>query len=446
MTSPKATEEKKAASAGLGSIFLVLFLDILGFSLVLPFLAAEARTTFGTSEMVGSLLGAIYSLMQFLFVPVWGRLSDRIGRRPVLVWSVFATTLGMVGLGGALIFSQTVAWLFVARAVSGIATANIGTASAYIADVTKPEDRARGMATIGIAFGLGFIVGPAIGGVLADIPIQGRMGAVPCFVAAGLSAVNFAWTLFGLRESLPPERRSTSTRRLTPLDVAAAREAFARPGIARAVLVNFVLILSFTILDQTFRFFNQDLFGMTAKETGIALGFIGVCAALVQGGLVRPLAKRYDEAVLVRAGTILQALAFAGFAAAPAIGRSALYLSGAVLALGNGLTQPSISAYVSKRADPRAQGGTLGTNQAAGSLARMFGPALGGLLYGAVGPRFPYVASAIGMALATLIALGLQPANRARARARARISGTRAPRRRRARASTPRPRSRVWCR
>lgn len=401
--------ERPRPPPGLGAIFLILFLDILGFSLVLPFLAEEARTTFDTTPFVGTLLASIYSLMQFLFVPVWGRVSDRIGRRPVLMWSVLATAIGMTALGGALIYAESVLWLFAARAFSGIATANIGTASAYIADVTKPEERARGMGVIGIAFGMGFIVGPALGGALAAIPIAGRNGAVPCFAAAGLSVLNFGWAWFGLRESLPTERRAKGKRSLAPFDVAAAREALARPGIANAVLVNFVMILSFTILDQTFRFFNADLFGMGALDTGLVLTFVGVIAALVQGGLIRPLSRRYDEAVLIRVGALLQGLAFAGFVAAPSFGKVALYAASALLALGNGLTQPSVSAYVSKRADPMAQGSTLGTNQSFASLARMFGPGLGGWLYGAFGARSPYVLSSIGMFLACIVALRLEP-------------------------------------
>jgi MFS family permease len=403
------SEDKSSSIPGLGSIFLVVFLDILGFSLVLPFLAEEARRTFQTTELVGTLLAAIYSFMQFLFVPVWGRVSDRVGRRPVLLWSVLATSFGMAALGFGLLRASSVAWLFAARAASGIATANLGTASAYIADVTKPEERARGMGMIGMAFGFGFIIGPGIGGALAAIPIDGRTGAVPCFVAASLSLANLAWVYFGLRESLPPEMRSQSKRRLVPLDIAAAREAFARPGIALAVLVNFILILSFTVLDQTFRFFNLDKFQMSAFDTGLVFTFIGVVAAGVQGGLIRPLAKRYDESKLIRAGTLIQALAFATLAASPSFGRGALYAGGALLAIGNGLTQPSVSAYVSKRADPKAQGGTLGTNQSAAALARTFGPALGGFLYGAIGPRSPYVIAAIGMLVATGFAMALRP-------------------------------------
>ena len=408
-TSPSG--EPRRAIPGLWSIFFVVFLDILGFSLVLPFLAQEARDTFHTTELTGTMLGAIYSLMQFLFVPVWGRVSDRVGRRPVLVWSVLATAVGMTFLGLGLMFAQSVAWLFIARAASGIATANLGTATAYIADVTRPEERSRGMGMVGMAFGFGFIFGPALGGALSGIPIAGRTGVVPCFIAAGLSVANLAWVFFRLRESLPPERRSTQKRSLAPLNVAAAREAFARPGIALAVLVNFVLILSFTVLDQTFRFFTEDRFGMSALQTGLVLCFIGVVAAGVQGGLIRPLAKRFDEAQLIRAGTAIQALAFAGLAASPSFGRGALYAAGGLLALGNGLTQPSVSAYVSKRADPRAQGGTLGTNQSAASLARVFGPAFGGWLYGAFGSRSPYVAGAVGMVIATGIALLLVSSN-----------------------------------
>jgi MFS family permease len=393
---------------GLGAVFLIVFLDLLGFSIVLPFLAEEARDTFGTPEAVAALLASVYSLMQFLFVPVWGRVSDRIGRRPVLLWSVLATGVAMTGLGLGLVKGNSVLWLFAARTFGGIATANLGTASAYIADVTKPEDRARGMGLIGMAFGLGFILGPGLGGALAPITIGGRAGGVPCFVAAGLSVVNFAWAYFGLRESLPQDRRDVRKRRLVPLDLEAAREAFALPGIARAVLVNFTIVLSFTLLDQTFRFFNKDVFGLSAVQTGLLLAFIGVVAAGVQGGLIRPLAKRFPEATLIRSGTLLQGLAFAGIAASPTLGgMPTLIASGALLAIGNGLTQPSVAAYVSKRAATHTQGSTLGTNQAAASLARVFGPALGGALYGALGPRSPYVTSALGMLVATLVALSL---------------------------------------
>jgi MFS family permease len=393
----------------LGAIFLTVTLDLLGFGLVMPFLAEEARTTFHSTAFVGTLLSAVYSLMQFVFVPVWGRLSDRVGRRPVLLWSIAATALSMTGLGLGLAFGDSIAWLFAARMFSGIATANLGTASAYIADVTKPEERARGMALIGMAFGLGFILGPAVGGVLASYEIHGRHGALACFVAGGLSVVNLAWAMFGLAESLGADKRAIATRKprsLAPLNVGAAKSAFERPGVALAVLVNFLIILSFANLDQTFRYFNKDVFGMTERETGYVLAFIGVVAAATQGGIVRPLSKTVADRTLIRAGVFLQVLAFTGLALAPGLGTWALYVFGGVLAVGNGLTQPSVAAYVSKRADPAAQGATLGTNQAAASLGRVLGPAFGGLVYGAIGPRSPYAAAAMGM----MVALGVTAA------------------------------------
>jgi MFS family permease len=396
----------------LGAIFLTVFVDLLGFGLVMPFLAKEARDTFHVSAFTATLLGSVYSLMQFLFVPVWGRLSDRVGRRPVLLWSIAGTALTMAGLGASLAWGASVAWLFAARVFGGVATANLGTASAYIADVTKPEDRAKGMGLIGVAFGLGFILGPAMGGALAKIEIAGHRGPVPCFAAAGLSVVNFVWIALGVAESLSREvRASTPKRRLAPMNVTVVAESFALPGVALAVAMNFLVVVSFTNLDQTFTFFCGDLFGIDERGTGYVLAFIGVVAALVQGGVVRPLSKRFDERLLMRAGAILQAVAFAGLASAGSLGaRALLYGSGGLLAVGNGLTQPTTAAFISRRAPADRQGATLATNQSFASLARTFGPALGGWLYGSLGPSAPYTAASIGMAVAFALAMGLRKA------------------------------------
>jgi len=403
------------AAPRLGAIFLTVFVDLLGFGLVLPFLAKEAHDTFGVSAFVATLLGSIYSLMQFLFVPVWGRVSDRVGRRPVLLWSIAGTAFSMAALGGGLVSGHSVVWLFAARAFSGIATANLGTASAYIADITKPEERAKGMGLIGAAFGLGFIIGPAVGGALAHVAIQGRHGAVPCFLAAGLSVVNLIWAYFGLAESLPLSRRAgKAARRLAPLNLAAMRQAFALPGVAMAIAVNFLVILSFTNLDQTFTFFCSDEFGIDERGTGYVLAFIGIVAAAVQGGLVRSLSGRIDDAILVQAGALIQALAFAGLVGAGTSGsHAALFAAGGLLALGNGLTQPATSAFISRRAPFDQQGATLGTNQSFASLARTFGPALGGWLYSSVGPRAPYSVASAGMLVAVGLALGLRKPERA---------------------------------
>jgi DHA1 family tetracycline resistance protein-like MFS transporter len=395
----------------LGAIFLTVFLDLLGFGLVMPFLAQEATERFGASPFVATLLGSIYSFMQFLFVPVWGRLSDRIGRRPVILWSVAATVLSMVGLGAGLAFGASIVWLFVARAFSGIATANLGTASAYIADITKPEERTKGMGLFGIAFGLGFILGPGIGGPLSEIPVFGHTGPLPCFVAAGLSLVNLVWAYFGLAESLPKTSRDTrAARSLAPMNFAVMARAFSHPGVGLAVAVNFLGILAFTNLDQTFSLYcgSPSTFSMTRGETGYVLAFIGIVAAIVQGGVVRPLSKRVPDATLIRVGVLLQIFAFAGIVAAGALRtRALLFASGALLALGNGFTQPTMASFISTRAPKEEQGGTLGTNQSFAALARTFGPAMGGVFYDEVGPLAPYLAAAVGMAVALAFAFGL---------------------------------------
>jgi DHA1 family tetracycline resistance protein-like MFS transporter len=395
----------------LGAIFLTVFIDLLGFGIVLPFLAKEARDAFGVSAFVATLLGSVYSAMQFFFVPVWGRLSDRVGRRPVLLWSIAGTSLSMAALGFGLAWGRSIAWLFAARAFSGIATANLGTATAYIADVTRPEERAKGMGLIGMAFGLGFILGPGIGGALAEISIGGRHGPVACFFAGGLSLINLIWATFGVAESLPPRNRlSKPPRSLAPLNLEAMRQTFALPGVGLAIAVNFLVVVSFTNLDQTFTFFCADLFGISERGTGYVLAFIGIVAAGVQGGLVRRLARRYDEATLMRLGVFIQAVAFAGLVAAgTASSRGALYSSGGLLALGNGLTQPTTSAFISRRAPADRQGGTLGTNQSFASLARTFGPATGGWLYATYSPRAPYIAASVGMCLALALAMSLRP-------------------------------------
>jgi DHA1 family tetracycline resistance protein-like MFS transporter len=220
--------------ASLGTLFVTVFLDLLGFGLVVPFLPGVARA-YGASNLEATLLGAAFSGMQFLFIPLWGRLSDRVGRRPVLLWSIAASAIGMglLGLAGSL------AMLFVARLWSGMATANIAVAQAYIADVTTPERRARGMGLIGMAFGLGFIFGPFIGGELGRFAVLGRPGALAAFVAAGLSAVNLVMALFFLPESRPAAHRGPAPRRrAAPLDLEAARLARATPGVPLAVAIG----------------------------------------------------------------------------------------------------------------------------------------------------------------------------------------------------------------
>ena len=381
----------------LATLLLTVFLDLLGFGLVVPFLPRMAREL-GASDLFATMIAASFSLMQLVFVPLWGRLSDRIGRRPVLLVSIAATVVS----GTVLAFASSLPVLIAARLIAGCGTANIAVAQAYVADVTTPATRARGMGMIGAAFGFGFIIGPIVGGRLAELMLWGRQAAAPALAAAALSALNLVLAFFTLRE---PERARDSTPplRIHPLDVVRFVAAIRRAGVVVPLLVNLMLIGSFSGFEVTFTLFTMDTFAMDARATGNVFGVLGVTAVLVQGGLIRRLA-RFGEARVIRAGALILSAGFIALALSPRWGASSLYVIIGVLALGIGIANPSLSAYVSKKTAASQQGATLGVLQSSGALARVIGPAAGGALYQHVGHAAPYVASAIGMAIAALIA------------------------------------------
>jgi MFS transporter, DHA1 family, tetracycline resistance protein len=390
----------------LGVIFLTVLLDLLGFGLVMPFLALQARDTFGVEASTAALLGTVYSGLQFLCMPLWGRLSDRIGRRPVMLWSVLASALSMAALGTGLAFGHSVLWLFLARGASGAATANIGTASAYIADITTPEERVKGMGLIGMAFGIGFVVGPGVGGLLSALPINGREGPLACFAAGALSLINFVWAYFALPESLPASRRRQAAGERGSR-LAGLRSALATPGIARAATTSFLIILAFAGLENTYALFVKDTFGMSQRQVGSLFVFMGLLGALVQGGFMRRASGLYRETSLTFVGVVLQLVAFVGIVLSATEGTWLLLVASASLAIGNGFTQPSISAYVSRLADPARQGETLSGVQSLSSLGRVFGPLLAGHLY-TIAPRLPFGGGALILLLGLVVALGMR--------------------------------------
>jgi MFS transporter, DHA1 family, tetracycline resistance protein len=405
----RARGRASTRNPSLGVIFLTVVIDLLGFGIVMPFLTLQARDAFGVDAGTAALLGACYSAMQFLFMPLWGRLSDRVGRRPVMLISIAASALTMAALGVALAWSSTIVWLFVARALSGSATANIGTASAYIADITTPEERVKGMGLIGMAFGIGFLIGPGVGGLLASYELNGRHGPWACFAAAGLSVINLVWALTSLPESLPKERRATAenARPISPLRGDALRRLLGTRGIANASLTNFLIILAFSGLEITYAMYASDAFGLSHRDVGLFFVFMGLMGALVQGGFVRRVSGKVRETSLATAGLLFMLVGFTGFVVAPRTGLVGLFVVSALIAVGNGLTQPSISAYISRLADPTRQGETLSANQSMSSLARVFGPLLGGFLY-EVSPRWAFLSCALLNGLALVIANGMR--------------------------------------
>ena len=359
-------------------VLLTVFLDLVGFGIVIPLLTFYAEHH-GASALQVTLLMACYSLAQFLFAPVWGRLSDRVGRRPVMLVSIAATALGLAGFASA-----TELWmLFAFRTLHGMATANIATAQAAVADITPPEKRAMGMGLIGAAFGVGFTLGPWIGGELAAYGYT-----TPIWFAAGLSALNFA-----LAAALLPEtRRPGSAARPRPLHPGAFLRVAAHPVVGLCVVLTFVLTLAFGAMESTFTLFAEHLRGLSAPEVGRMFGVAGLTMVLVQGGLIHRLVKRFGEAPLVPLGVALLAVGLAALPFAPAPGP--LLGTFIVIAVGQGLASPSLNSLISRSTSPDEQGFVLGTNQSLSALARVLGPVSGGLLYQGVAPEAPFVAGA----------------------------------------------------
>jgi MFS transporter, DHA1 family, tetracycline resistance protein len=385
--------------ASLGTLFLTVFLDLVGFGLVIPFLPAMARDL-GASDFTAAALVACYSLVQFLTVPIWGRISDRVGRRPVLLWSIAASAAGMVFLG----LAQSLPAIFLARLWSGAATANIAVAQAYIADVTTPAERAKGMGIIGMGFGLGFMIGPFIGGELGRFHVIGHQGTLPAFVSAGLSVVNLAFALRYLPESLSAENRAHPARRFAIVDLQALRNVRRYPGVGLVLVIAFNSIFWFAGVQAMFRLFTLDAFQMSIENTGRMFGLSGLIAVIVQGGLIGRLAKRFGEVKLLGVALVLMSAAFVVQGLGVSLGVGIFVVAVAVGSVGTALHMPSVSSYISRRVGSDAQGATLGLMQSAGALARATGPLVWGLLYQHFGMQMPcYVAAVIIGALALAV-------------------------------------------
>ena len=332
------------------------------------------------SPLAFGLLMSSYSAMQFLFGPILGRLSDRYGRRPVIIFSLLGTVVGYLLFA----FARSLPMLFVARLLPGATGGNIGTAQAVIADSTTPSERARGMAMVGIAFGLGFIFGPAIGGFSVHLG-----ESAPGLFAAGLSLVACVWAFF----KLPETRPGGSAARSAPLFATGALlKAFRRPEIGALMLLSFVTTTAFANFESTFAQFLSMRLAAGPSTVAWFFVFVGVCSVIVQGGLVRRLVPRFGEARLVMAGGVLLIAGFSLLRFGTTVPR--LLAAIAVIALGIGVTTPTLSSLVSRRTAASEQGEVLGAYQSMASLGRVFGPFAGENLYLRVGPDAPHWAAA----------------------------------------------------
>ncbi|MGO8918082.1 MAG: MFS transporter [Stellaceae bacterium] len=384
-------------------LFLIVFIDLVGFGVVIPLLPFYG-VHFGAGPAEVTWMMACYSLAQLFSSPLLGRLSDRVGRRPVLLVSLVASVASYLWLG----FADALWMLFAARLLAGAGAGNIAAAQAYISDITTPETRAKGMGMIGAAFGLGFTVGPALGGLIAGSEPTAAALARPAFLAAGLSALAFVIALARLKESLPPEARAAATR---PSRWQVAKDVMTRPMLRRLIVLLFVTVTAFAGMETTFALWARSAYGWGPREVGYNFLFVGLVLVAVQGGLIGKLSRRFGEARLVLAGAGMIALGLALLPAALAVWR--LLLVDTLLALGMGLLNPAITSLISQQADIDERGGVLGVSQSASSLSRILGPAAAGPLFELCGRDAPYYAGAVVMVL--VVALAARLPRRARA-------------------------------
>jgi len=392
-------------------IFLTIFIDLLGFGMVLPLLPVYGRQLAAqhhwSPEQTGWMLGLLmssFSVMQFLFAPMWGRLSDRVGRRPIL----------MLGLAGSVVFYTlfgiatvlgSVLWLFIARIGAGMAGATISTAHAYIADSTSLENRTKGMALVGAAFGLGFTFGPLLGALAMLASDPDHLSPMPGYLASALSACALGLASFLLPESLRPDGQHKA-RRL--FDFESLRTALATPSVGLLLLASFISVLAFANFESTVSLLVKNEAGpfqFSFQQVMYTFAYIGLMLTLIQGGLVRRLSGRVPEGAMATLGAV-SSIAGSLLLAWTAYTGSMLMLFVALAVQVNGFAflTPSLNALISRRSDPAKQGGILGVGQSVSSLARIAGPVVGLRLF-PVHPACPLYLAAGLMVIGLVVVL-----------------------------------------
>ena len=393
----------------LTTIFLVVFVDLLGFGLFLPLLPFYA-TEYGATEVVVGLLVASYAAAQFMGAPILGRLSDRYGRRPILLASMLGTALGFLllavavplgervnalffGGNAATVGTVIIGLMFISRIIDGLTGGNISVAQAYIADVTTTADRAKGLGLIGAAFGLGFIIGPSVGGILGQL-----FGyAVPAFAATILASLNILAVYRWLPESLTEERRAQLAMTKRPaFDFRSLATSFSRPRVGPLYHTRFFFGLAFAMFQTIFTLYaaGQPL-QLTPLTTGLVLGYVGILAAVVQGVLVGKLSQRYGDQTLIFSMSILMAVSLLAWAFTPNL--IVLLIVLAPLAFAGGILNTVINSALTKAVYPEEIGGTLGISTSLESLTRVIAPTIGGYLLGRFGAMAPGLFTALIM-------------------------------------------------
>lgn len=382
-------------------IFLTVFIDLVGFGIIIPLSPYLARKFDASATEIG-LLMAIYSIMQFLFSPIWGAISDRVGRRPVILIGLLGSAFSYL----AFAFSETLWLLFLARGLAGVFGGNISTAHAYIADVTSPEERSKGMGLIGAAFGLGFIFGPLLGGLLGTLGNQ--IGSEPPFGlsfsalgAAVLCLGNFTFAYFVLKESLTDKNvQSVRQRRNRLVEI---WRHLRQPTVGPLIIVFFLSGLAMAQMEAMLFPYVADVFGWGLRMASFGFAYVGVLMVFTQGYLIRKWMPKFGEPVLLAGGLGLFSLSLVGLSVSTTI--SILAISMTILAIGNGLMRPPNLGIISLLTPSNEQGAVMGVTNSIAALARIIGPILGGVLYERVGKVSPFLFAGVLAAIALAIVL-----------------------------------------
>jgi MFS family permease len=388
-------------------IFLTVFIDLLGFGIVIPILPTFAQNELFMNESLIGLNVGIFSLMQFLFSPLWGRLSDIYGRKPILIFGLAGNAISYVLLG--LVMSgvfKSIAVLFISRGLAGFFSANIGAAMAYISDVTPPKDRSKGMGLIGAAFGLGFVFGPFIGGFFAK-----RLGfGFPIYLSAVLSLFALLLTFLFVTESLPKELRTKTSMRGFNLKNGINKliNALKHPHVGFLIMLYFIIVFSISNIFSTFQLFaeSKNGFSYDIEEVSYLFAYSGLIGALTQGVLIRPIVKKFDERKVFIGACLIMGI---GLGTIPFSNHHLIYLLISILfmSFGNGLCLSIGLGLISKFTNPDEQGGILGLTQSLASLARFIGPSWGGFVYHFISFTAPFLTGGIVMIIATILSLRL---------------------------------------
>ncbi len=371
-------------------LLLITFISLVGFGIIIPLLPFYVQNMGASPEIITITMG-LYSLAQFVASPIWGKLSDRYGRRPILIWSLFGTVISYVLLA----FADMLGFLIFTRILGGLMAGNLGAAYAYVSDISTEKDRSKYMGFMGASFGLGFIFGPAIGGVLAGTDVETANYILPALAAAGLSAIAFLGVIFFLPESLKPEIRERLAQ-APKVDLSERfRIALSRPVLSMLIIISLLFVTAFAVFEVIYPLWANYILDYGPRQIGFMLTYVGVISVIVQGGLIGPLTKRFGDGTIAVCSVILAAVGYLWLAGSTAF--ASMIFGQTLLSAGAALFNPTSTSLVSKEADETEQGAVLGIYQGVSALGRIIGPSFAGLAFAQISVAAPFLIGALFM-------------------------------------------------